>query len=132
MQGILTQDTTIAATGTPHLIYGDIVVPTAVTLTIAPGAEIQFVPGDNMRGHRDPERIEIVVHGTLVVGDSEGAPVTLSASAANAQSAKYDAWYGIRMEPGASLTQFENVQMKNALQGLEVRGAGTFLSLIHI
>ena len=30
------------------------------------------------------------------------------------------------MEPGASLTQFENVQMKNALQGLEVRGAGTF------
>ena len=60
-------------------------VSTGGDLTIAPGAEIQFVPGDNMRGHRDPERIEIVVHGTLVVGDSEGAPVTLSASAANAQ-----------------------------------------------
>ena len=48
--GIITEDTTWTASGSPHLVSGDLSVGTGVTLTIAPGTEVRFATTDALVG----------------------------------------------------------------------------------
>ncbi|MBU0705423.1 MAG: CotH kinase family protein, partial [Chloroflexi bacterium] len=59
--GTLTEDTTLASSGSPYVISADIIVPTGLTLTIEPGVTLRFQAGRSLR----------VEGGRLV---AEGAP----------------------------------------------------------
>ncbi|MCB0306133.1 MAG: hypothetical protein KDI38_20400, partial [Calditrichaeota bacterium] len=54
------------------VLEGDIVVPKGVTLSIEPGTRILIqAAGDKTRSGKDPEKIEIIVNGTLLANGLE-------------------------------------------------------------
>jgi len=85
--GIITEDTTWTASGSPYLVSGDLSVGSGVTLTIEPGTEVRFATTDALSGG-DPDKVELIVAGTLV---ADGVTFT-----SNADTPAAGDWYGIR------------------------------------
>ncbi|GMR56743.1 hypothetical protein PMAYCL1PPCAC_26938, partial [Pristionchus mayeri] len=72
--------------GSPHSITATITVPTGESMTIAPGARLQFAPGTG-----------IDVHGSLAIAGSEEYPVYLAAAGPTR-------WAGVRLRAGYDAT----------------------------
>ena len=70
VSGKLTEDTVWEG---PIVVSGDVIVPKNVTLTIKPLARIRMEPQKDVpRSGKAPERIEIIVFGTLIAKGVEG------------------------------------------------------------
>jgi len=66
------------------LVTGDVTVPAGSTLTIEPGTTVRFAAlSDNTAGGQDPERGELIVHGSLLA-EAPPPPRILFTSAAEA------------------------------------------------
>jgi hypothetical protein len=91
LEGTLYQDTTITSSET---IYGDLVVPAGVTLTIAPGVTLTASVNDAMKANTDTALVELIVFGTLVVNGGQLAGARTGPSN----------WYGIEVKAGGNAT----------------------------
>jgi RHS repeat-associated protein len=89
--GLLLADETWS--GTVHL-NGDIIIPEGVSLTLLPGTTVTFDRLlDSMRGGDDPNRIEIIVQGTLLSQGTAAEPVAMTSLTPKNQSD----WGGIKV-----------------------------------
>jgi len=66
-QGELPGDTVFLPADNPHIIEDDVIVPTGVTLTLAPSAELHFAPGASL-----------LVYGRLNAVGTSSQPITLT------------------------------------------------------
>lgn len=94
--GELAVDTTFDASGSPHVIASDLLVPSGVTLSIAAGAEVTFAAGTDLR-----------VQGALMVAGTAVEPVRFTGRLGAR-------WGGI---------SFENPALPSTLRHLVIRGA---------
>ncbi|MDP2661951.1 MAG: right-handed parallel beta-helix repeat-containing protein, partial [Dehalococcoidia bacterium] len=70
VSGSVSADTTWSPAGCdPYIVSGSVVVPTGVTLTIAPGTTVKF---DSLKG--------LLVQGTLVARGTAGNPITFTSN----------------------------------------------------
>jgi MYXO-CTERM domain-containing protein len=121
LQGILREDTTLSG---GHTLHGDLTVPPGVTLTLAPGTTILASSHDGMGAGIDPNRVELIVRGTLRVLSTSASPVTFMYDWYNSSSGY---WRGVRLETGN--TTLAHLVIRNASVGLEVSGSGTSVTL---
>lgn len=77
LYGTLWDDKVLTVADSPHSVDGDVVVPTGVTLTVEPGAVVEFGTSDLMKANVSTSRIELIIDGTLV---ATGTPQTRSPS----------------------------------------------------
>ncbi|HEX8434529.1 right-handed parallel beta-helix repeat-containing protein, partial [Archangium sp.] len=123
LQGTLYEDTTLSGYNT---LYGDLLVPPGVTLTIAPGSTILANKGDGMGSGADPSKAEIIVRGTLRVMGTRTSPVTLMYDTYSSGGSGY--WRGVRVEAGTRST-LSHVIIRHADYALDVSGSGTSATL---
>ncbi len=103
----------------------------ASPLTLEPGATLRFDEDDNSQGGLDPNRNELILQSPLWASGSNAAPITLSSSEASPSAG---AWYGIVLEPAASLVTLEHVNILDAAYGIqgETDTPGTDLILNNV
>lgn len=65
--GALPGDTVFLPADNPHVIAGDLTVPSGVTLTLAPGVEVQLAPGASL-----------LIHGRLLAVGMPAQPITFT------------------------------------------------------
>jgi len=111
VQGMLLSDVTWDRRGSPYILKGDVTVAWGTTLTIEPGVEVLAASEDATRSGVDPERVELVVEGTLVARGSEALPVTFSAHEPEGL------WVGLRVGAGRG-TVLERVSVRKAWRGV--------------
>jgi hypothetical protein len=126
--GHISSDTTWSGT---VYVSGDIVVDSAVTLTIDAGTNV-IVWNDDVNHAINPEvspaeindttRCEIWVKGFLDVNGTQSFPVTFSAFDSSGTSDDTDAWFGIFVwdNQGAG-ADFDYCHIENALRGIQSR-----------
>ena len=102
-------------------VSGDLQIGPQATLYIKRGSRVVLAPGDDQRGGRDPQQIEVDLRGRLeiVTHFSRGGPVVF-------QSARPEApWYGIAVDLGAvtgMVLPAGSLVLENASRGLELLG----------
>jgi hypothetical protein len=111
VQGMLLSDVTWDRGGSPYILKGDVTVAWGTTLTIEPGVEVLAASEDAMRSGVDPERVELVVEGTLVARGSKALPVTFSAREPGGL------WVGVRVGAGRG-TVLDGVSIQQAWRGV--------------
>ena len=82
LYGTLWTNTTVTAGTTA--VAGDLTVPSGVTLTLSPGAKLQFAGSDIMACGVDATRPELTVEGSLNSTGTSGQHVALTATASSA------------------------------------------------
>jgi hypothetical protein len=111
VQGMLLSDATWDRRGSPYILQGDVTVAWGTTLTIEPGVEVLAASEDATRSGVDPERVELVVEGTLVARGSEALPVTFSAREPEGL------WVGLRVRAGRG-TVLDGASIQKAWRGV--------------
>ncbi len=97
-------------------VCGDVTVPSGITLTIQPGAQIEFTAGeDNLDSGADPNLCELIVEGSL---NAVGDPYRIYFSS----DAGPGSWYGIRVKSGGFAT-IENATIKDGYCGISFDSA---------
>lgn len=116
LAGRLLINTVLTAAASPHQVVGDLIVEPGVTLTIEPGAEVQFAAGaDLLRSGVDLARTELSIRGTLVADGTASAGVRLRS--AGASPAPGD-WYGVHFFPGAAASILDYATVQHARYGV--------------
>ncbi|MBZ0237566.1 MAG: DUF4215 domain-containing protein, partial [Deltaproteobacteria bacterium] len=110
--GTLWSTTTLALTGSPFTVPGDLTVAPGVTVTIEPGVVIRFATSDTMRSGDDLGEVELRVAGTLVAPGTASMPILLESSSTSA-----GAWWGVRLLGGTAST-LDRVTIAEAQYGL--------------
>jgi hypothetical protein len=117
--GTIDADTTWAAEDTPLVLTGPVTVQAGATLTVEPGAQVQFLQG-----------AKLLVEGALVAAGTEEQRVTFTSAVrqADARSA-YDG-EGLELAPGsdAAASRFEHCVVEHQRTGLMVRGIALNIS----
>jgi cysteine-rich repeat protein/parallel beta-helix repeat protein len=126
LYGTLWVNTTLTASASPHSVSGDLTVGAGRTLTIEPGATLQFAPSDIMEAS-DSSKGELQVLGTLVADGTPTSPVTFTST-----SAVSGAWYGIDVFPGATANVLDHVNVARAIVGVTWRTTTTNNTLRRI
>jgi hypothetical protein len=116
--GTLWSDTTIPA-GTTS-VPGDLVVAPGVTLTLSPGATLEFGYPDLMRCGSDTERTELSVHGAIAAGGTSDAPVRLTSPGTRPMS-----WYGLVFEKDAANGALSHAVIEEAVHAVTYRAASS-------
>ncbi len=81
-------------------VTGDLTVAAGVTLRLLPGTEVRFTPTDGQASGLDPQRVELIVAGSLVA-EATAAPITFTSAASSPAPSD---WYGLRFLPGSNGT----------------------------
>jgi hypothetical protein len=115
LQGRITDPMTLAA-GT-HQVVGDLVVAKGTTLTLSPGARLQFAGTDGMEGGRNASETELVIEGTLKATGTASQLIVFEGTA-------NVSWYGPRVDTGAQ-AQLAFVELTDMQQPFENRGTLT-------
>ncbi|WNG15894.1 hypothetical protein [Cystobacter fuscus] len=114
VQGALpTADTVWKKDLNPYVLTGDVTVPWGAKLTVEAGVQIIAIPEDGLRSGVDPERVEFIVDGTLVVRGTPSQPVEFT-SHGNPGS-----WYGVRVRGGRG-TVIDGARINLATQGISL------------
>jgi hypothetical protein len=106
------------------IVNGDVTVPAGVTLTIAAGTQVLFVPAfDNQGGGANANKAEIIVYGTLTAQGGQGAEIVFDSYSQTAYTGGN--WYGIRALSGSDINM-SYCQVKQAYAGLTAEAADIF------
>lgn len=102
-EGIITGSETWS--GTVSLL-GDVTVSTNATLTILPGTRIQCdAARDSQRGGINPNRIELIVLGSLNAAGTAAAPILFTSWPDDPKTPPRPGdWHGVRLLPGTNQT----------------------------
>jgi hypothetical protein len=114
VQGVLpAEDTVWKKNLSPYVLTGDVTVPWTAKLTVEAGVQIIAIPEDGLRSGVDPERVELIVDGTLVVLGTSSQPVEFTSHG------RPGSWYGIRVRGGRG-TVIDGARIDQATQGISL------------
>ncbi|WP_257455968.1 hypothetical protein [Archangium lipolyticum] len=113
VKGTLSSSTVWTRRGSPYVLKGDVTVAWGTKLTIEPGVRIIASSTDALRSGVDPEQVELIVDGTLVVRGTRSRPVELTAQGS------LGSWYGIRVRGGRG-TVIDGAVVTQARQGISL------------
>jgi hypothetical protein len=99
--------------GSPYVLKGDLTVGWGVKLVIEPGVRVIAQRQDALKSGVDPQRVELIVDGTLEVRGTEAHPVRFTSKG------DVGSWYGIRVRGGRG-TVIEGAVISLARQGLSL------------
>lgn len=111
VRGTLSGQTVWTKRGSPYVLQGDVTVAWGAKLTLEPGVQVVAASSDALKSGVDPERVELIVDGALVVRGTPAQPVTLSSSGGEGS------WYGIRVRGGRG-TVIDHAVITQAHQGI--------------
>jgi hypothetical protein len=111
VQGALPADTVWKKSLSPYVLTGDVTVPWGAKLTVEAGVQIIAVPEDALRSGVDPQRVELIVDGTLVVRGTPSQPVEFTSHG------RPGSWYGVRVSGGRN-TVIDGAILNQASQGI--------------
>lgn len=111
VRGTLSGQTVWTKRGSPYVLGGDVTVAWGARLVLEPGVQVIAAPSDALKSGIDPERVELIVDGTLVVRGTPAQPVSLSSSGGDGS------WYGIRVRGGRG-TVIDHAVITRAHQGI--------------
>ncbi|NOZ87843.1 MAG: hypothetical protein GXP49_16595 [Deltaproteobacteria bacterium] len=111
LHGFLYEDTVLTGPGA-YYIKGDLVVYPGTTLTVEPGASVNFATTDDMSGGDDHSLSELTVLGSIKAQGTELQPVTLTTAAGSSfepdgTEAPGD-WYGVVLKGPDSSARMSN------------------------
>src|SRR5205823_6360397 len=109
--GTLYVNTTLSGSNT---LYGDLTVAPGVTLTLSPGAILDFPTSDEMAGGVDTARAELIVKGILNASGTAGSPINLTSTGTSKGS-----WYGVRFLTGSSGNSLANLNVNKAVRAID-------------
>ena len=115
VSGVVTANETWSETVT---VTGDVTVPSGITLTIAPGTEIEFdAQDDDQGGGSDPLVSELIVNGSLVAEGTEAEPIRFTSDALIGSGSD---WGGIRAVWGLGAKTFslQHCEIEYATNGI--------------
>ncbi|RMG63190.1 MAG: TonB family protein [Calditrichaeota bacterium] len=108
------------------LVTGDVTVAAGVTLSIDPGARIEFSPvQDDRKGGSDPERCELIVLGNLIARGGEGSQRIVFTSAS--QQPRMRDWYGILLKNLNQQSQLTHCVVEYAYKGITCYGSAPLI-----
>jgi hypothetical protein len=113
VRGTLSTSAVWTRRGSPYVLKGDVTVAWGTKLTLEPGVRIIAAAEDALRSGEDPERVELIVDGALVVRGTRSSPVELTARGAPGS------WYGIRVRGGRG-TVIDGAVITQARQGISL------------
>lgn len=104
------------------VLEGDVTVPKGVTLSIEPGTRILIQPAqDRTRSGKDPEKIEIIVNGTLLAnGLEKGGEILFTSYTAKP---KVGDWHGIVLKNRTQPSILRNCIIEYAYNGITCYGS---------
>ena len=112
--GTLWSDTTLDAAGSPYSVLGDLTVAPGTTLTVEPGAVLEFADSDLLVAGGDTTATEFVVTGSLqILGETSnkvvlrGAPGVMS-------------WPGVRLDDGSGGSLVRHAVVEDAATGFQL------------
>jgi hypothetical protein len=111
VQGTLSSSTVWKKSASPYVLKGDVTVGWGVKLVIEPGVRVIANRQDALRSGVDPQRVELIVDGTLEVRGTEALPVVFTSRG------DVGSWYGIRVRGGRG-TVIDGAVISQARQGL--------------
>ncbi|WNG59257.1 hypothetical protein F0U59_34430 [Archangium gephyra] len=111
VRGTLSTSTVWTRHGSPYVLQGDVTVAWGTKLTIEPGVQVIAAASDALKSGVDPQRVELIVDGTLVVRGTEANPVALTSHGGSGS------WYGIRVRGGRG-TEIHGAVITQAHQGI--------------
>ncbi|MBO6778534.1 MAG: right-handed parallel beta-helix repeat-containing protein [Rhodothermales bacterium] len=116
ISGAIGQDTTWTTDALPIVVTGDILVPADFTLTVDPGVEVLFLPlTDSMSAGQDSLRLDVSVHGGLVLRGTESEPIRF---ASDSELPEPGDWYGILLADSLATVEVDHVIFEHARYGL--------------
>jgi hypothetical protein len=121
--GTLWSSTVLGSAGSPHQVLGDLTVAPGTTLTLQPGATLEFASVDAMRGGADTSRSELIVSGLLSASGTPVSPLVL-------RGVPPGSWGGVRFLAGSSGSSLARARIQNATNGVGVE-ANVSVSLAH-
>ncbi len=103
-------------------VDGDLTIPPNITLTVDPGTRVNITAtADKTKSGEDPNRVEIVVLGNILVNGSEGpGKVTFTSTAADP---KMNDWYGIIIKNPNKRSLVNNAIIEYAYKGITCYGS---------
>jgi cysteine-rich repeat protein len=96
LRGVLWTNLHLTVAESPYLVTGDLTVSPNVTLTIDPGVTLEFSAADFMDSGYDPNKVELIVEGTLHAVGTLSDPIVMT---------RYSTghWHGVRfIDSGSS------------------------------
>lgn len=103
------------------VLEGDVIVPKGVTLSIEPGTRILIQARDKTRSGKDPEKIEIIVNGTLLAsGLEKGGEILFTSYTAKP---KVGDWHGIVLKNRTQPSILRNCIIEYAYNGITCYGS---------
>ncbi|HEX8820422.1 MAG TPA: hypothetical protein VF794_10885 [Archangium sp.] len=99
--------------GSPYVLKGDVTVAWGTRLTIEPGVQVIAASQDALRAGVDPQRVELIIDGTLVVKGTEQRPVEFTSQG------ERGSWYGLRVRGGRG-TVIDGAILTQASQGISL------------
>ncbi|AKJ05346.1 Hypothetical protein AA314_06972 [Archangium gephyra] len=93
------------------MLQGDVTVAWGTKLTLEPGVQVIAAASDALKSGVDPQRVELIVDGTLVVRGTAASPVELTSHGGSGS------WYGIRVRGGRG-TEIHGAVITQAHQGI--------------
>lgn len=113
VRGTLSASTVWTRRGSPYVLQGDVTVAWGTTLTLEPGVRVIAASSDALKSGVDPQRVELIVDGTLVVRGTAASPVELTSQGGSGS------WYGIRVRGGRG-TEIHGAVITQAHQGISL------------
>lgn len=111
VRGTLSTSTVWTKRGSPYVLHGDVTVAWGTKLTLEPGVQVIAAASDALKSGVDPQRVELIVDGTLVVRGTSASPVELTSHGGSGS------WYGIRVRGGRG-TEIHGAVITQAHQGI--------------
>jgi len=125
VSGKLTEDTVWEGV---IVVAGDVIVPKNVTLTIKPLARIRMEPqSDVTRSGKAPERIEIIIFGTLIAKGVEGNGRIVFTSR-DTNNPQMNDWYGIVFKNRNNKSIMQNCLIEYAYKGITCYGSAPMIA----
>ena len=106
---------TWSAANSPYVIKGDITILSGATLTIEPGVEIQINSSDDQGSGMNPNKVEIIVNGSLLIQGTANNPITIHAQSGAAKGT----WSGIEINNFATPVTIDHANIQDAESAIQ-------------